>query len=189
MPVCCTFKGRQFVFIFVHLPLEQAVPILCVVVLFYFKNKTLLCPLSPPILHLWWGRGRTLSPLLPESLSIEKHPACHANSYCSWESVSASSPIRDRQPSPLSMNPQSSLISADTSPTPTPDTKEQLCFPHERTSPVWPLLSVPRDCMKIGEVDGKKIGCTVSLLVSTWLRFPLPPNPLLVTEALTFVWF
>lgn len=23
-----------------------------------------------------------------------------------------------------------------------------------------------RDCMKLGEVDGKKIGCTVSLLVS-----------------------
>lgn len=28
-----------------------------------------------------------------------------------------------------------------------------------------------RDCMKLGEVDGKKIGCTVSLLVS--LRFKL----------------
>lgn len=24
-----------------------------------------------------------------------------------------------------------------------------------------------RDCMKVGEVDGKKIGCTVSLLVSS----------------------
>lgn len=24
-----------------------------------------------------------------------------------------------------------------------------------------------RDCMKLGEVDGKKIGCTVSLLVSS----------------------
>lgn len=28
------------------------------------------------------------------------------------------------------------------------------------------MLSVFRDCMKMGEVDGKKIGCTVSLLVS-----------------------
>lgn len=27
-------------------------------------------------------------------------------------------------------------------------------------------LVVFRDCMKVGEVDGKKIGCTVSLLVS-----------------------
>lgn len=31
-----------------------------------------------------------------------------------------------------------------------------------------PYVSViyHRDCMKLGEVDGKKIGCTVSLLVS-----------------------
>lgn len=26
-----------------------------------------------------------------------------------------------------------------------------------------------RDCMKLGEVDGKKIGCTVSLLVSSFV--------------------
>lgn len=28
-----------------------------------------------------------------------------------------------------------------------------------------PVLFRGRDCMKLGEVDGKKIGCTVSLLV------------------------
>lgn len=28
-----------------------------------------------------------------------------------------------------------------------------------------------RDCMKLGEVDGKKIGCTVSLLVSLFVIF------------------
>lgn len=30
-----------------------------------------------------------------------------------------------------------------------------------------------RDCMKLGEVDGKKIGCTVSLLVSLFVIFIL----------------
>lgn len=35
-----------------------------------------------------------------------------------------------------------------------------------------PYVSViyQRDCMKLGEVDGKKIGCTVSLLVSYTLH-------------------
>lgn len=28
-----------------------------------------------------------------------------------------------------------------------------------------------RDCMKLGEVDGKKIGCTVSLLVPLFVVF------------------
>lgn len=35
------------------------------------------------------------------------------------------------------------------------------------------LLFVSRDCMKVGEVDSRKIGCTVSLLVSDLSPFPL----------------
>lgn len=41
-----------------------------------------------------------------------------------------------------------------------------------------PVLFHGRDCMKLGEVDGKKIGCTVSLLVrrktSGFYRFVCP---------------
>jgi len=40
----------------------------------------------------------------------------------------------------------------------------------------WHIIQITlflfyRDCMKLGEVDGKKIGCTVSLLVCFFLDF------------------
>lgn len=94
---------------------------------------------------------------------------------CDSGSVSAPRPILDLPPSSLPVKATiRSLTTPHRRPHQTPQNK--LWFPRERKFWLWLLLSVFRDCMKMGEVDGKKIGCTVSLLVSNPDSLSRPPN-------------